>query len=665
MAKKQPSNKKELAAETPRANREATPVKRTNALLAVFERLEPWRVILLLALASCLAYANALGGDFLYDDIEQIVENRDLRSWDNLGRAFTTHVWAFRERPEALFIPVSPPYYRPVFTVLLTLGYHLFGLWPQGWHLLSLLLHIGCSVGVYYVVREVTGRRDVAVITALLFAVYSIHVESVSWISGVTDPLFGVFFLASFYLYLRYQRRRRGALLFAALLLFALAAYSKETALSLVGLVFAHRWLTSATAEDAEDADAAPRLMPRVRDAILAASPFVGVAAVYLVTRYLALGGLGWDNPHTYKGPVIHTLFTVPWVLSSYVLHLLLPVDLTIAYNTSMVSSLSDSRFLFPTLALLLVVVGLAVYGKRLSKDVWFALALFLMPLLLVLDLRKFITDFLISDRYLYLPVAGWALLVGLAISGLAQWEERRAACQSGSVSALQRLGFASLALVLLAGLLTAATLRENRSWASEVALWQNAVRIRPDYHGGHYKLGLALYEAKRYPEAVEAFLNTQIISTGVYNALGRCYAAMGDNAKAIENFKRCLEIDANSFDGLNNLGSVYFNVGDYRAAERYFKAALALKPQAIEFHYNLGLCYSRQGRYAEALPEFEQALQYAPNDVEILYELGAVYEQLGKLTEARSVFERGISLSRSQVVTDKFAECLSRLAKS
>src|SRR5262245_6485235 len=72
-----------------------------NKLLQFFDTISPQRVILLLTLACCLAYANSLGGDFVFDDVDQIVDNKDIRSWDNLGKAFTTHVWAFRERPEA------------------------------------------------------------------------------------------------------------------------------------------------------------------------------------------------------------------------------------------------------------------------------------------------------------------------------------------------------------------------------------------------------------------------------------------------------------------------------------------------------------------------------------------------------------------------------------
>src|SRR6478672_7689355 len=85
---------------------------RRNGILSAVENLSPARTAFLICALSLLSYANSLGGDFVFDDTDQIVENQDIRSWDNLGRAFTTHVWAFREKPEALRTPVPPPYYR-------------------------------------------------------------------------------------------------------------------------------------------------------------------------------------------------------------------------------------------------------------------------------------------------------------------------------------------------------------------------------------------------------------------------------------------------------------------------------------------------------------------------------------------------------------------------
>ena len=634
-----------------------------NGVLGAIGNLTGGRTVFLICVLSLLAYANSLGGDFVFDDTDQIVENQDIRSWSNLERAFTTHVWAFREKPQALRVPIPPPYYRPLFTVLFTIEYQLFGLWPQGWHLVSLLLHIMCSVGVYYVLLLLSKRQSVAALAAFLFAVYSIHVESVSWISGVTDPLFAVFFLASFYFYLRNRAKPSRPLLISSLVMFALSTLSKETALSLVLLVFCAELIEGVNV-GASGARNASSLATVFKTAGRVAAPYLGIAVLYLIPRYLVIGGIAWDNPHTYAGPFIDVLLTVPFVLCSYLLHLLWPVNLSITYFTSFVTSAASPTFLLPALALLALATWLFVLRKKVSKMVWYGLAFVIIPLLPVLDLRKLSVEYLIFDRYLYLSVAGWTLLLAAGLASLADRERGRAS----KASAIRRVAMASaVPLALITGL-TAATARENASWGSAVSLWSQAARVRPNFWVTHYNQGLALYDAKRYGESRDALARAAELAPDeptIFNALGRTYTALGETSLAKTNFKRAVEIDPEMFESINNLGSISFNQGDYVSAERYFRSALALRPQATDFHYNLGLCFSRQGRIAEAIPELEKALQSAPNDVGVMYELGLAYERSGRKDDAAKILQRGLSMSKSQELIDKVSEALKRLTKT
>lgn len=661
--------------------------QKTNRWFGLLEGLDTSRVVLLIILVCGLAYANALGGDFVFDDTDQIVENKDIRSWENLERAFTTHVWAFRERPEAMRVPIPPPYYRPLFTVLFTVEYHLFGLQPQGWHLVSLLLHILCSIGVYYVLLLLAKRQAVAVLAALFFAVYSIHVESVSWISGVTDPLFSVFFLASFYFYLRYRSEKKRALRIASLILFGLSTLSKETALSLVLLIFCAEWIEASTANDAATGRSASlRFGAKLSNASWMTLPYVGVAVLYLIPRYLVIGGLGWDNPHTYHGPFFNILLTLPYVVCVYFLHLLWPVNLSIAYFTRIEINPISARVLLPVLILFGIGAGLFVYRKTISKEIYYALILLLIPLLPVLDLRNLSVEYLIFDRYLYLSVMGWAWLLALGLVKLAEWEEPRANQSATQLAPYRRFGFSSVTALVLVVMLTVATAKENASWADAQALWSQAARIRPNFWVTHYNAGLALYddtrqrerravltaeEAKsRYSKARELLTKAVALAPdepSIFNALGQTDVALGETSRAIENYRQAVAIDPQMFEAINNLGAIYFNTGDYRAAESYFKTALALRPQATDFHYNLGLCYSRQGRFAEAVPELEKALQYAQNDVATLYELGLVYEQVGRKDAALNIWQRGLAICQAQSLNElaeKLSANLSRLTK-
>src|SRR5262249_32768525 len=215
------------------------------------------------------------------------------------------------------------------FTVLLTLEYHLFGLWPQGWHLVSLVLHIGCSIGVFYLLLLLSGQRLVAAGAAALFAVHPIHSESVCWVSGLTDPLFSLFFIASLCLYLKAKgwtedskdvgggvgkaARNTGSQFqrAASLALFVLAAYSKETALSLIPLIFGLELLGSSR-----------RAAALFRSAARALAPYLLASLVYLIPRYLVLKEMMFRNPQAVDRPALQSLITLPLVVCTYLKHL-------------------------------------------------------------------------------------------------------------------------------------------------------------------------------------------------------------------------------------------------------------------------------------------------------------------------------------------------------
>ncbi|MFY9570698.1 MAG: tetratricopeptide repeat protein [Blastocatellia bacterium] len=640
----------------------ATPESRpvvapTGGLIAFLQQLSNSRAIFLLGLVSFLAYANSLGGEFVFDDTEQIVENQSIRSWNNLTKAFTTHVWEFRDKPETLDVPPPLPYYRPLFTMMLTVEYQLFGLWPQGWHLVSLLLHVLCAAGVFYVILLASGRRLTALLASLLFAIHPVHAESVSWISGMTDPLFGVFFLASLYAYLKYRTleesgRASHRVLAFSLALFAVSTFAKETALSLVPLIFGFELIKAS-------GPASKRLIGAAKRAL----PFCAVALFYLVPRLLVLGELMWKNPQAPDRPLVNTLLTLPVVVCSYIAHLVWPMVLSVTYNTHFVTSITSPGFLLPGAALAFAIGALFLYRDRASADVWQALLLIFVPLLPVLNLGQVSREeYLVFDHYLYLPVAGFAYLVAIVISKLGAFEDRRAE-MLGAMVRRSQIAIGVFTIVALS--LTVAAARENRSWADSYALWSNVARVNPDYWAGHYNSGLALLNAKRFEEArisLERATALKPDEANVIDAIGRAFDGMGDVSNAVKSFRLAIAINPEIFESYNNLGTVYFKNEDYALARAEFTTALRLKPQATASRFNLGLCYAREGRYSDAAREFDRVVQTTPDDADAFYQLGLVFEKMGRAVDALHALERGRALAKSQELTDRISDSLSRL---
>src|SRR5512140_284964 len=165
---------------------------RAHQQLSISELLRlPWVVELLLAAGTFLLYCGTLAFKFVYDDRMQILENVSITRWSYAPQYFTKNVWALID-PHIL-----ANYYRPLFLLWLRINYALFGLNPTGWHFLSVGLHVVAVLQVFWLGRRLLKSEWAAASAGALFAAHPVHIESVTWISGVTDPMLAVFMLAS------------------------------------------------------------------------------------------------------------------------------------------------------------------------------------------------------------------------------------------------------------------------------------------------------------------------------------------------------------------------------------------------------------------------------------------------------------------------------------
>jgi tetratricopeptide (TPR) repeat protein len=100
----------------------------------------------------------------------------------------------------------------------LGLNHQVFGLHPAGWHVASVLLH-GVISGLILVLLLRQGYPPwIASIAALFFGLHPVHIESVAWISGVTDPLTCLFLLLLSLLFWLQARETASLLHFAVAL---------------------------------------------------------------------------------------------------------------------------------------------------------------------------------------------------------------------------------------------------------------------------------------------------------------------------------------------------------------------------------------------------------------------------------------------------------------
>ena len=596
------------------------------------------RALFITIAATILVYANSLSGAFVFDDTKQIAGNSSLHSWGNILRAFTNDVWSFQRG--TLTRDVPPPYYRPLFTIYLTINYQLFGLWEPGWHLMNLLVHTIATVFVYYLLRRLSGDNLVALLTALLFGLHPAHVESVSWISGIPDPLAALFYVPSLIWYVRYREEGGPKWLAASLVAYGLAALCKETPLALPIVFVVWEFARGVKKKS---------LSARLREIAWQLVPYSIVAGAYLALRFSVLGRLSWKHPFMARVPDSAIWMTVPYVFVNYLRHLIAPFRLSLIYGTSFITSASDPRFLIP-LALLVVIAALLwIYRKKLDRNLWIALTLSIAPLLPVLNLKVFHYEYIIQDRYLYSPSIGFCSLIALLLVRLTRRNQ-------------SLLLISACAIIFAYG---AGTILQNRVWHDAVALWQRAIYYSPQSWSTHYNLGLAYLNFKENDRARKELEEAKLLKpneASVYNNLALAQAGLGDRDNAIRNVKQALVLDPSLIEAHNNLGTFLYEQGSYNEAQNEFSLVLKHDPRAVSAHFNLGRTLAAMKDHSGAIREYESVLALRPNDIEARYELALSYAAANQKEKAAEQFNRAAAMDRDSARVEDMRKKLAEI---
>lgn len=531
----------------------------------------PDRLVWLGILLAAAVYSQVLRFDFIYDDLFLILINPNLDQWSNWTRAFTEHVWAFKEPP------VAPRHYRPVFALWLLVNKQLFGGVAPWWHLASLLLHLLATLLVYRVGARVLQSEWTAAVAAVLFALHPVHIESVAWLSVATDLLTAVFLLAAMLLYLRFREHGTPWTLAASLGLAAAAILCKETAAVFPAVIFVFESLQEPRAG----------VLSRVGRAL----PFGAIVLLYLATTRLAIP-VPAISASDADGLIILT--SVPLVAAGYMKTLAFPFQLSFFYPP-------ETFFRWtPGLA-----AGVLMLAFVLLALLWFArsvplarlplawLVVFSLPPLASIAL--YTRDNWVHDRHMYLPSVGFCLLLALLLSKLP-----RRAC-----------GFACVALF---GILAAALALQLPRFDNELSLYTHAIRRAPfnlelrlvyayalTMHGQDDR-AVAEYEAitRFAPHSEDAYFNLGMD----YEQLGRLPAARAALFRAVMLARPGSNLRT---DSLFRLGSVELRLGDLDSAERHLREAIALDSNGWNFHATLAEVLRQKGKAAEAAEEMKR----------------------------------------------------------
>jgi len=537
-------------------------------------------------LTTGLAYLPSLGFGFVDDDHSQIADNPRLRNWHEVPGYFTSSVWA---QLTPVVGDLAPPFYRPLFLTWVFVNYQMFGTDPVGWHLAALSLHLLATLLAYQLLRAFTGEALPAALAALLFGLHPVHVETVAWVSGITEPLMATALLGSMLGYLK-GRQLQGLLWPAgSVFLFGLAILAKETAVILPVVLFAYELTLGADRKDQAS---------RFRNLV----PYAALAIVYLVLRRAFLVGT-----FTAAIPWPVMFLTWPSVLWNYLRHLVWPVNLTIVCDLPYVTGLDWRNVILPSAAVAAVALAVWIAARR-RPLVGFAglwMGLLILP---PLYLRGIAAGEIAHDRYLYLPSLGLCALVAFGVVRLRAWP---------------------VALVL-AGVATFGVYRESKPWSDDVALFQHALQIAPNNLRAQRQEALAFAQADRCGDAIP--LLEQLLERKedprILFPLGACFYRQGRLTEAEPLLQRTVALSPHFQPPYMLLIGMRLGQNRLADAETIWRRALSVRvgpTDARGLHYLGARILRARGDLVNAAAELRLELALDPGSEEAEQQLDEV----------------------------------------
>ncbi len=133
-----------------------------------------------LFIVGFIVYANVLKGPMFFDDEHFIQKNKYVQNLD-IKKIYTTSVTDGANMPGN--------FYRPNQQLVYSIIYQFFGETSWPYHLTSIFFHIINAVLIFIISKKLKFSKTASLLASMFFLLHPIQTESVSYISGLADPM--------------------------------------------------------------------------------------------------------------------------------------------------------------------------------------------------------------------------------------------------------------------------------------------------------------------------------------------------------------------------------------------------------------------------------------------------------------------------------------------
>jgi protein O-mannosyl-transferase len=568
---------------------------------------------LVLVVTTILAYQPAWHGGFIWDDDAYITNNELLTAPDGLRR-----IW---------FSLDSPSQYFPLVYTMFRFERAWWGLSPTGYHFVNILLHIANALILWSLLARL--RVPGAWLAGAIFALHPVQVESVAWITERKNVLMGLFFLLTIRAWVEFvdkQTKHRWFFYVLALLLYALALFSKTTACTLPAALLLILWLQGRRINQRQ---------------LVQLVPFVVLAlGMGLLTVW-------WERYHQgTRGPLFaisppERLLIASRAIWFYLGKLFWPSNLTFIYPRWIVSPthLLEYAWLAALGGLCAVIFFARRYvGRSLEVAALFFVAT-LSPVLGFIMLYTFRYTF-VADHYQYLASIGPIALASVGITTLAA---------SFKVSRHFIFG----AAVCIVAALAVFTWRQSTMYADIEALWRTTIARNPGCWMAHNNLGIVLSQKGEIDEAIAHYRKTLEMSPDFADAdynLGNALLQKGEIDAAILHCQRAVTIQPNDPEAQVALGNALFQKGLIDESIVHYQKALAIRPYYVTAHYNLSSAFLKKGEIDKAILHCQAVLSIQPEHADAHTILASAFLQKGEIGNAIEQYKKTLEIAPRSV---------------
>ena len=111
--------------------------------------------------------------------------------------------------------------------------------------------------------------------------------------------------------------------------------------------------------------------------------------------------------------------------------------------------------------------------------------------------------------------------------------------------------------------------------------------------------------------------------------------------------------------------GRDFFKDGAYEKAIDEYKKAIEINPNYFDAYSNIGLCYSALRQHQNVITYLKEAVKINPDNADSYLGLGITYHALGQYQQAKYNWEKAKALYEKQentIGTEKSENCIKKL---